>query len=57
MLRNCLLLLATLLASLHSQAGQLGDVLTMAKDDNAAVAQIRTTSERHVLLFFGDHVN
>jgi hypothetical protein len=57
MLRRWLLLLVALFASLPIHAGQLGDVLTLAKDDNAAIAQLRTTPERHVLLYFGDHMN
>jgi hypothetical protein len=57
MFKRWLLLLAALLVSLPIHAGQLSDVLTLAKDDNAAIAQVRATPERHVLLYFGDHVN
>jgi len=36
-------------------ADRLDGVLTLAADDQAAVAQIATTPERHVMLYFGDY--
>jgi len=38
-------------------ADHLDGVVPLAKDDVAAVAQIKATPERHVLLYFGDHLN
>ena len=38
-------------------ADHLDGVVPLAKDDVAAVAQIKPTPERHVLLYFGDHLN
>ena len=35
----------------------LDGVVPLAKDDIAAVAQIKATPERHVMLYFGDHLN
>ena len=35
----------------------VGGVVPLAKDDVAAVAQIKATPERHVMLYFGDHLN
>ena len=35
----------------------LDGVVPLAKDDIAAVAQIKATPERHVTLYFGDHLN
>ena len=43
--------------SLPAAADRLDRVVPLAKDDFAAVAQIKTTPERHVLLYFGDHLN
>lgn len=56
-MRSLLSLLCCLLFSLSASAGQLEDVLPLAKDDIAALAQVRATPEKHVLLYFGDHVN
>ena len=36
-------------------ADRLDGVLTLAGDDKAALAQIATTPERHVMLYFGDY--
>ena len=51
-----LLLLACLgFASLPaSAADRLDGVLSLAADDKAALAQIRSTPERHVMIYFGD---
>jgi len=38
-------------------ADHLDGVLPLARDDIAAVAQVRATPERHVMLYFGDHAN
>ncbi len=38
-------------------ADHLDGVVPLAKDDIAAVAQIKATPERHVMLYFGDHLN
>ena len=38
-------------------ADRLESVVPLAKDDLAAVAQIKAKLDRHVLLYFGDHLN
>lgn len=43
--------------SLPAAADRLEGVVPLAKDDFAAIAQIKATPERHVLLYFGDHLN
>lgn len=43
--------------SLPAAADRLDGVVPLAKDDFAAVAQVKATPERHVLLYFGDHLN
>ncbi|MFA4968858.1 MAG: hypothetical protein WC540_04450 [Sulfuritalea sp.] len=43
--------------SLPAAADHLDGVVPLAKDDIAAVAQLKTMPERHVLLYFGDHLN
>jgi len=43
--------------SLPALADHLDGVLPLAKDDIAAVAQVRTMPERHAMLYFGDHLN
>ncbi|NJD34550.1 MAG: hypothetical protein FIA96_06905 [Betaproteobacteria bacterium] len=43
--------------SLPAAADHLDGVVPLARDDLAAVAQIKATPERHVLLYFGDHLN
>ena len=52
-----LLLLCTSLIAGPATAENLEGVLPLAKDDIAATAQVRNTSDRHVLLYFGDHLN
>lgn len=56
-MRSLLSLICCILFSLPAAAGQLQDILPLAKDDTAALAQLRTTPEKHALLYFGDHVN
>lgn len=59
-MRRLLALFALVLAaafSLPAAADPLDGVVPLAKDDFAAVAQIKGTPERHVLLFFGDQLN
>lgn len=58
-MRRLLYLCSFLLAafSLPAAADRLDGVVPLAKDDFAAVAQIKATPERHVLLYFGDHLN
>ena len=52
------LVLATTLSLPAAAAGDhLDGVVPLAQDDIAAVAQIKATPERHVLLYFGDHLN
>lgn len=43
--------------SLPAAADHLDGVVPLARDDIAAMAQIQSTPERHVLLYFGDHLN
>jgi hypothetical protein len=59
-MRRLLSLFAFVLAaafSLPAAADPLDGVVPLARDDFAAVAQIKSTPERHVLLFFGDQLN
>jgi hypothetical protein len=58
-MKRLLYLFAFVLAafSLPAAADPLDGVVPLAKDDFAAVAQIKSTPERHVLLFFGDQLN
>ena len=61
-MRRLLSLFAFVLAAAFSlpaaaAADHLDGVVPLAKDDIAAVAQIKATPERHVLLYFGDHLN
>ena len=59
-MRRLLFLLAIVLAasfSLPAAADHLDGVVPLAKDDIAAVAQIKSSPERHVMLYFGDHLN
>ena len=51
------LLLLACLALPAAAADHLDGVLTLTRDDIAAVAQVRATPERHVMLYFGDHMN
>jgi len=43
--------------SLPAAADHLDGVVPLAKDDIAAVAQLRATPERHAMLYFGDQLN
>lgn len=43
--------------SLPAVADRLDGVVPLAKDDITAVAQIKSSPERHVMLYFGDHLN
>ena len=56
-MRSLLSLICFILFSLPAAAGQLEGILPLAKDDLAAAVQVRATPEKHVLLYFGDHVN
>jgi hypothetical protein len=59
-MRRLLALFAFFLAAafnLPAAADPLDGVVPLAKDDFAAVAQIKATPERHALLFFGDQLN
>jgi predicted small lipoprotein YifL len=49
--------LIALLLSTSAHAEGLKGIVTLAADDQAALAQIKTTPERHVVLYFGDHLN
>lgn len=56
-MRRLLYLFGFLLAaalSLPAAADRLDGVVPLAKDDFAAVAQIKATPERHILLYFGE---
>jgi hypothetical protein len=60
MKRMLFLLLAWILAMSAMPAlaaDPLDGVVPLVKDDLTAVAQIKATPERHVLLFFGDQLN
>lgn len=59
-MRRLRYLLAMILAaafSLPALADHLDGVVPLAKDDIAAVAQVKATPERHVMLYFGDNMN
>ena len=60
MRRSFLKSAAELVAAVHLPAWAAGDhldgVVPLARDDIAAIAQARTQG-RHVLLYFGDHLN
>lgn len=59
-MRRLLSHLAVVLAaafSLPAMADHLDGVVPLARDDIAAVAQVKATPERHVMLYFGDHMN
>jgi len=51
------LLLLACLAMPAAATDHLDGVLPLVQDDIAAVAQVRATPERHVMLYFGDHLN
>ena len=59
-MRRLLSLFAFVLAaafSLPAAADRLDGVVPLVKDDIAAVAKIKSPPERHVLLYFGDHMS
>ena len=59
-MRRLLSLFAFILAaafSLPAAADHLDGVVPLVTDDVAAVAKLKATPERHVLLYFGDHMN
>ena len=59
-MKRLLALLAFLCAaafSLPASADRLDGVLPLHKDDFAAVAAVKTQPDRHVMLYFGDHLN
>lgn len=59
-MRHLLSLFALVLAAafcLPAAADHLDGVVPLVKDDIAAVTQIKATPERHVMLYFGDHLN
>jgi hypothetical protein len=51
--------LATLLLAfaLPVRADHLDGIVPLAKDDLAAVGQVKTMPDRHAMLYFGDHAN
>ena len=53
---SCLLLLCWLALPVWA-TDRLDGVVPLARDDLAAVAMIKATPERHVMLYFGDHLN
>ncbi len=57
-LLSLLVILVTALAGFSAAAAEpLDGVVPLARDDVAALAQVRATPERHVLLYFGDQAN
>lgn len=59
-MRRLLALLAFLCAaafSLPAAADHLDGVLPLHADDLAAVAAAKSQPDRHVMLYFGDHLN
>lgn len=59
-MRRLLYLFSFLLAaafSLPAAADRLDGVVPLATDDIAAVAKLKAMPERHVMLYFGDHLN
>lgn len=59
-MRRLLYLCSFLLAaafSLPAAADRLEGVVPLAADDIAAVAKLKVMPERHVMLYFGDHLN
>ncbi len=60
-MRRLLSLFAIALAAFSlpavAEADHLDGVVPLAKDDIAAVAQVKSTPARHVMLYFGDHLN
>ena len=59
-MRRLLTLLAFLCAaafSLPAAADHLDGVLPLHADDNAALTAAKQQPDRHVMLYFGDHLN
>ncbi len=59
-MRRLLSLLAFLCAaafSLPALADHLDGVVPLVKDDIAAIAKVKATPDRHVMLYFGDNMN
>ena len=60
-MRRLLSLFAIALAAftlpVAAEADHLDGVVPLAKDDIAAVAQVKSMPGRHVMLYFGDHLN
>jgi hypothetical protein len=56
-MRIILSLLAALLLSAAAHAEGLTGIVPLAADDQAALARIKATPEKHVVLYFGDHLN
>jgi hypothetical protein len=57
-LLSLLVIFVTALAGFSAAAAEhLDGVVPLARDDVAALAQVRATPERHVLLYFGDQAN
>lgn len=59
-MKRLLFLFAFVLAtafSLPAAADRLDGVVPLVADDVAAVAKVKATPERHVMLYFGDHLN
>lgn len=50
-------LLAALLLNIPAHAEGLAGIVALAADDQAALAQVKAMPERHVVLYFGDHLN
>jgi hypothetical protein len=56
-LLSLFIVLLTVLLSWPAAADHLDGVVPLFKDDVAAVAQMKAMPNRHVMLYFGDHVN
>jgi len=56
-MKRLFFLLSLLLLGLTARAEGLDGIVALAMDDLAAVAQVKATPERHVVLYFGDHLN
>mgnify|MGYP000917382545 FL=1 len=58
-MKRLLFVLAALLAAfaLPARADHLDGIVPLAKDDLAAVSQLKAMPDRHAMLYFGDHDN
>jgi hypothetical protein len=56
-MRIILSLLSALLLSVSAHAEGLAGIVTLAANDQAALTLIKATPEKHVVLYFGDHLN